>query len=87
MHKKYLGDGVYIEIDTRNAFILTTEDGVDATNTIVLEPQVIDALLLYIHTAQDGKAVRCPHCKGLSWYTKKEKEGRCGTCGHYHAFQ
>ena len=43
-HKRYLGDGVYVDVDdlTRGC-VLTTEDGVHATNRIVLEPEVISA--------------------------------------------
>lgn len=47
MHKEYLGDGVYVDFDARG-IILTTEDGYRATNTIVLELEVFDALLRYI---------------------------------------
>lgn len=43
MSKEYLGDAVYATHDGF-AVTLTTEDGVDTTNTIVLEPQVVAAL-------------------------------------------
>jgi hypothetical protein len=46
--KAYLGDGVYVEIDDRG-LVLTTENGIAVTNTIVLEAEVLDALLLYVH--------------------------------------
>ena len=39
MTKRYLGDGVYIEVE-RGMFKLTAEDGTRATNTIYLEPEV-----------------------------------------------
>jgi hypothetical protein len=39
MLKHYLGDGVYVEANLRG-LVLTTEDGVRTTNTIVLEPSV-----------------------------------------------
>lgn len=42
-YKAYLGDGVCADFDGLNV-ILTTEDGVRATNTIVLEPEVRRAL-------------------------------------------
>jgi len=45
--KRYLGDGVYADRDERG-IVLTTEDGVRATNTIVLEPEVIAALEEYL---------------------------------------
>ena len=37
--KRYLGDGVYVEFDGY-ALVLTAENGIEATNTIVLEPDV-----------------------------------------------
>lgn len=44
--KAYLGDGVYVDY---NGFgiILTTENGIETTNTIFLEPEVIAALDRY----------------------------------------
>jgi hypothetical protein len=45
--KRYLGDAVYVERDERG-IVLTTEDGIRATNTIVLEPEVIAALEEYL---------------------------------------
>jgi len=46
-HKQYLGDGAYIDFDGY-ALILTTEDGIDETNRIVLEPEVYAALVAYV---------------------------------------
>jgi hypothetical protein len=51
--KEYLGDGVYVAFDGYN-IILTTEDGVRVTNTVVLEPPVYAALVRYV------EAFRCP---------------------------
>ena len=49
MKKAYLGDGVYVETDDQMyCLILTTENGIDITNRIVLEPEVIAALLAYL---------------------------------------
>ena len=45
--KAYLGDGVYCQFDGY-ALVLTTEDGIRATNTIVLEPDVYSALVRYV---------------------------------------
>jgi hypothetical protein len=45
--KKYIGDGVYCEFDGY-AFVLTTENGIDVTNTIVLEPEVYLNLINFI---------------------------------------
>lgn len=44
--KTYLGDGVYVTFGY--AFVLTTEDGVNVTNTIVLEPEVFLALRAFV---------------------------------------
>lgn len=46
--KTYLGDAVYATFDKFGALVLTTENGIHATNTIVLEREVIDALLQYL---------------------------------------
>jgi hypothetical protein len=45
--KQYLGDGVYVDFDGF-ALTLTTENGIVATNTIVLEPEVFEALSRYV---------------------------------------
>lgn len=39
-NKIYLGDGAYVEFDGFG-FILTAENGIEATDTIVLEPEHI----------------------------------------------
>lgn len=44
--KEYLGDGVYANFDGFQ-IVLTTEDGIRATNTICLEPAVMTALSRY----------------------------------------
>lgn len=44
--KEYIGDGVYVTHDGYS-FILTTEDGIRATNTIFLEPEHLDMLMDY----------------------------------------
>lgn len=46
--KEYLGDGVYIQLSPQGTIILTTEDGVSATNTIVLETEVLSKLSNYL---------------------------------------
>ena len=48
MSKIYLGDGAYAEIDSLGNLELTTSDGYTDTNTIILEPQPLDALLRFI---------------------------------------
>lgn len=47
MEKVYLGDGVYGQFDG-DQIILTTENGVVTTNTIVLDAHVTAALIVYI---------------------------------------
>jgi hypothetical protein len=45
--KTYLGDAVYAAWN-RGDLVLTTEDGIRATNTIILELPVLVALLEYV---------------------------------------
>jgi hypothetical protein len=52
--KTYLGDAVYAELEA-GMVKLIAEDGISATNTIYLEPEVIDALLSYIARARERK--------------------------------
>ena len=52
MNKEYLGDAVHAEIDNLWGVTLTTEDGYRATNTIYLEPEVINALLEYLRRVE-----------------------------------
>ena len=46
--KKYLGDAVYARVDDFGRVVLTTEDGYRETNKIILEPEVLSALLKFI---------------------------------------
>jgi hypothetical protein len=46
--KIYLGDAVYADWSQYGDLVLTTEDGIRATNVIVLEPSVLAALLDYV---------------------------------------
>lgn len=48
MNKQYLGDGVYIEYEYGYGFILTTENGIESTNRIVLEPEVYINFVRYV---------------------------------------
>ena len=41
--KRYIGDGVYLDHDGF-AFVLTTENGMSAQNTIYLEPDIWENL-------------------------------------------
>jgi len=40
--KQYIGDGVYADFDGFNV-ILTTENGIETTNRIVLEPEILSS--------------------------------------------
>lgn len=46
--KIYLGDGVYAELNSFGAIVLTTEDGVSVTNCIVLEVETFDAFIVWV---------------------------------------
>jgi hypothetical protein len=46
--KLYIGDGVYAEIDGYGNLVLTTENGFETTNTIVIEDAVLSSLLVYL---------------------------------------
>jgi len=39
--KEYIGDGVYAELSPYGYIVLTTENGFEATNTIVMEKFVL----------------------------------------------
>jgi hypothetical protein len=52
--KMYMGDGVYAEINPRG-LVLTTNDGLGDTNTIVLEPEIWSAVLAYVASAKVDK--------------------------------
>lgn len=45
--KRYLGDGAYVDFDGYS-LVLTAENGISATDTIVLEPKVYEALTRYV---------------------------------------
>ncbi len=55
MQKVYLGDAVYAETDRFGALVLTTEDGIRATNRIVLEPEALRALIAALKTDMDAE--------------------------------
>jgi hypothetical protein len=50
--KQYLGDAVYAELVRFGTLVLTTEDGISVTNKILLEPQVLDNLHLFLRAIQ-----------------------------------
>jgi len=46
-YKAYLGDSVYIDFDGYG-LVLTTENGIETTNRIYLEPEVFNKLEVYV---------------------------------------
>lgn len=44
--KRYIGDGVYVAFDGYH-LVLTTENGISITNTIALEPGLLELINLY----------------------------------------
>jgi hypothetical protein len=46
--KTYLGDAVYIELYECGDIELTTNNGIEITNAILLEPEVIKNLLRFL---------------------------------------
>ena len=55
--KEYLGDSVYPDFDGF-AIVLTTENGDGPSNTIVLEPQIINALNNFVERIKNIKATQ-----------------------------
>jgi hypothetical protein len=45
--KVYLGDGLYADFDGYH-FVLTTENGITTSNTIYLEPEILNNFLKYV---------------------------------------
>jgi len=52
MNKEYLGDGVYVYHDEWGGIWLTTENGIETTNKIYLEPSVYNHLDEYAKRLQ-----------------------------------
>jgi hypothetical protein len=55
MIRHYLGDGVYASLRPDHSVILTTENGVSITNTIVLEWEVLMAFDEYLTKLKKGE--------------------------------
>ena len=82
MHKDYLGDSVYAEIE--NGMVkLTTENGCGASNEIFLEPEVIAALNRYVERIKSIYAKPqtncCAECGELA--QDCDCAERCPMCG------
>lgn len=54
MSKEYIGDGVYVDFNGY-ALTLTTENGIEVTNRIVLEPEVYRALVQYVERLESSQ--------------------------------
>lgn len=52
LRESYLGDGVYVAIDSQRGVVLTTENGLAVTNTIVLEPEIWEHLKAYVDNVE-----------------------------------
>lgn len=52
--KAYLGDGAYVDFDGAR-LVLTAENGIRATDRIVLEPEIWDALVKYVERLKAGQ--------------------------------
>lgn len=46
--KEYIGDSVYADYEDPENLKLTTENGFGATNTVILEPEVVKNLIEFI---------------------------------------
>ncbi len=51
--KEYLGDGAYVTFDGYHV-VLTAENGVHATDTVALEPEVLDRFLEYVKKLREN---------------------------------
>jgi hypothetical protein len=47
----FLGDALYARWDAYGCLVLFTTNGIRITNTVVLEPEVLDALRAFIRTS------------------------------------
>ena len=51
--KVYLGDGVFVQSDSLGRVILSTEDGMEITNRIYLEPEQLHGLYLWLNVMRN----------------------------------
>lgn len=54
--KAYIGDGVYADVEG-GMIKLTTENGAETTNTVLLEPEVWTQLVAYVAKAREKGAI------------------------------
>ncbi len=84
--KEYLGDGAYVDFNGF-AIILTTEDGIDTTNTVVLEPGELDRFEKWVERLRcevgQTEPAACSTCDGTGLFAKAsrdEPEIKCDDC-------
>ena len=63
--KEYIGDGVYVLFDGYG-LRLTTENGVETTNTIYLEPSVYRSLAEFVFRLSAKSEIREPTSDALA---------------------
>jgi hypothetical protein len=56
--KEYIGDGVYAAVSIHGDVVLTTENGVYTSNTVVMEPVVLTNLEDFVKRAREAKVIR-----------------------------
>jgi hypothetical protein len=83
MRKEYLGDGVYVQHDGY-ALHLTTENGIETTNNIYLEPEVYVALVNYVKKLKSNRVEACLCHHGSVCTTACTRYHHSG-CPHEHS--
>lgn len=77
--KTYLGDAVYADFDQFGDLILTTEDGIRATNRIVLEPTVLAELKRFLGgmlmTSEPDDDAACGYCTDCGAVVEPKRDG------------
>lgn len=48
----YLGDGAYVYLDPYGGVVLYTSDGINETNRVVLEPEVLSHFRMWVEQAR-----------------------------------
>ncbi len=72
--KQYLGDGAYVSFDGY-AVVLTTEDGLNTTNRVVLEPEILSHFEEWVERLRcdltTPEQAKCPTCEGSGIESKQ----------------
>ena len=84
--KEYLGDGAYVDFDGYS-IILTTEDGISTTNSVVLDPgplkqleEWLERLRLEVGQTEPRTCVTCEGSGLFARATRDEPEIKCDDC-------